>query len=52
MSKIWLITGGSRGFGLALARAVLDGGKRAVVTARRPEQLDDLVRAYGDRVRT
>ncbi|MFG1973450.1 oxidoreductase [Nonomuraea fuscirosea] len=52
MSKIWLITGGSRGFGLALARAVLDGGQRAVVTARRPEQLDDLVRAYGDRVRT
>ncbi|MEU8355546.1 oxidoreductase [Nonomuraea sp. NPDC048882] len=52
MSKVWLITGGSRGFGLALARAVLDGGQRAVVTARRPEQLDDLVRRYGDRVRT
>ncbi|GAA1646726.1 SDR family NAD(P)-dependent oxidoreductase [Nonomuraea maheshkhaliensis] len=52
MSKVWLITGGSRGFGLALARAVLDGGQSAVVTARRPEQLDDLVRQYGDRVRT
>ncbi|MEO3873432.1 oxidoreductase [Nonomuraea sp. B12E4] len=52
MSKTWLITGGSRGFGLALAHAVLDGGQRAVVTARRPEQLEDLARRHGDRVRT
>ncbi|MEV0381074.1 oxidoreductase [Nonomuraea sp. NPDC050643] len=52
MTKTWLITGGSRGFGLALAHAVLDRGGRALVTARRPEQLDDLVRRYGDRVRT
>ncbi|SDL41787.1 oxidoreductase [Nonomuraea jiangxiensis] len=52
MTKTWLITGGSRGFGLALAHAVLDGGQRAVVTARRPEQLEDLRRRHGDRVRT
>ncbi|MCK2212284.1 oxidoreductase [Actinomadura sp. ATCC 31491] len=51
MSKVWLITGSSRGFGLALAHAVLDGGGRAVVTARRPEQLAGLVSRYGDRVR-
>ncbi|MGJ6966802.1 oxidoreductase [Streptosporangium sp. G11] len=51
MNKTWLITGGSRGLGLALAHAVLDSGQRALVTARRPEQLEDLVRRYGDRVR-
>jgi len=31
---------------------VLGSGDRAVATARRPEQLDDLVRQYGDLVRT
>jgi NAD(P)-dependent dehydrogenase (short-subunit alcohol dehydrogenase family) len=51
MTKTWLITGSSRGFGRALARAVLDSGDRVVATARRPEQLDDLVQAYGDRIR-
>lgn len=52
MTKTWLITGSSRGFGRELAQAVLDSGDRAVTTARHPEQLDDLVRRYGDRVRT
>jgi NAD(P)-dependent dehydrogenase (short-subunit alcohol dehydrogenase family) len=51
MTKTWLITGSSRGFGQALAKAVLDSGDQVVATARRPEQLDDLVREYGDRVR-
>jgi len=49
--KTWLITGSSRGFGWELAKAVLDRGDNVVATARRPEQLDDLVRAHGDRVR-
>jgi len=51
MTKTWLITGSSRGFGRALASAVLDSGDRIVATARRPEQLDDLVQLYGERVR-
>ncbi|GIH12816.1 oxidoreductase [Rugosimonospora africana] len=51
MSKIWLITGSSRGLGWELARAALDRGDRVVATARSPEQLDGLVREYGDRIR-
>lgn len=52
MSRTWLITGSSRGFGWELARAVLAGGDNLVATARRPEQLAELVSEFGDRVRT
>ena len=52
MAKTWLITGSSRGFGRELATAVLRGGDNVVATARRPEQLTDLIDTYGDRVRT
>ncbi|HYR16741.1 MAG TPA: SDR family NAD(P)-dependent oxidoreductase, partial [Mycobacterium sp.] len=51
MSKTWLITGSSRGLGLALARVVLEGGDSLLATARRPETLSELVDRYGDRVR-
>jgi NAD(P)-dependent dehydrogenase (short-subunit alcohol dehydrogenase family) len=51
MAKTWLITGSSRGFGWELTKAALDRGDRVVATARRPEQLGDLVEQYGDRVR-
>ena len=51
VTKTWLITGSSRGFGWELARAALDNGDRVVATARRPEQLDALLRRYGDRAR-
>lgn len=51
MSKVWLITGSSRGFGWELAKAVLDSGDRVVATVRRPEQLDNLVQQYGSRIR-
>ncbi|MFF8381265.1 oxidoreductase [Streptomyces sp. NPDC015661] len=51
MTPTWLITGASRGFGRALAEAVLEAGHQLVATARRPEQLDDLVSRHGDRVR-
>jgi NAD(P)-dependent dehydrogenase (short-subunit alcohol dehydrogenase family) len=50
-SKIWLITGSSRGLGRALTEAVLAAGDRVVATARKPEQLDDLVAKYGDQIR-
>jgi NAD(P)-dependent dehydrogenase (short-subunit alcohol dehydrogenase family) len=52
MTGTWLITGSSRGIGRELAVAALEAGDRVVATARRPEQLDDLTRTYGDRVRT
>jgi NAD(P)-dependent dehydrogenase (short-subunit alcohol dehydrogenase family) len=52
MSKVWLITGSSRGLGRALAEAVLAAGHKLVATARNPAQLGDLVKQYGDQVRT
>ncbi|HWZ51158.1 MAG TPA: SDR family NAD(P)-dependent oxidoreductase [Granulicella sp.] len=48
--QIWFITGSSRGFGRALASAVLEAGDTVVATARRPEQLTPLVEQYGERV--
>ena len=43
MSKVWFITGSSRGLGRDLAKAVLEAGDRLVATARDPEQLRELV---------
>lgn len=51
MKKVWFITGSSRGFGRALTEAVLAAGHSVVATARRPEQLNDLVARYGTQVR-
>jgi NAD(P)-dependent dehydrogenase (short-subunit alcohol dehydrogenase family) len=51
MTRTWLITGSSRGFGRDLAEAVLKRGDHVVATARTPEQLDDLVHTYRDQVR-
>ena len=50
MTQAWFITGSSRGFGRALARAALAVGDRVAASARRPEQLDDLAAAYPDRL--
>ena len=52
MSKVWFITGSSRGLGRALTEVVLESGYLVVATARKPEQLADLNKIYGDRVRT
>ncbi|WP_253259088.1 oxidoreductase [Subtercola boreus] len=52
MTKTWLITGSSRGFGRELSRAVLERGDNLVATARKPEQLDYLFALYGARVRS
>jgi NAD(P)-dependent dehydrogenase (short-subunit alcohol dehydrogenase family) len=46
---VWLITGCSTGFGRELARLVLARGWRAVVTARNPEQVQDIAEGHGDR---
>ena len=48
--QTWFITGSSRGFGRAIAVAALEAGDVLAATARRPEQLDDLVARYGDRI--
>jgi NAD(P)-dependent dehydrogenase (short-subunit alcohol dehydrogenase family) len=45
-SPVWFITGCSTGLGRALAEAVLEHGHRAVVTARNPEQVQDIVARY------
>ena len=50
MSKVFLVTGSSRGLGREIVLAALDAGHRVAATARRPEQLDDLVQRYGERV--
>lgn len=51
MAHVWFITGSSRGFGRSLTLAALEAGDAVAATARRPEQLADLVAKYGDRVR-
>jgi NAD(P)-dependent dehydrogenase (short-subunit alcohol dehydrogenase family) len=50
MKTVWFITGSSRGFGRELVRAALDAGDVVAATARRPEQLVDLVTTYGQRI--
>jgi NAD(P)-dependent dehydrogenase (short-subunit alcohol dehydrogenase family) len=46
MSKVWLITGASRGLGRAFTEALLEAGDRVVATARNPDQLVDLEGRY------
>ena len=48
-TPVWFITGCSTGFGRELARLVLERGWRAVVTARNPDQVADLVEGNEDR---
>ncbi len=50
MPKTWLITGASRGFGKEWAVAALERGDSVAATARKPEDIQDLVDKYGDAV--
>jgi NAD(P)-dependent dehydrogenase (short-subunit alcohol dehydrogenase family) len=52
MSKVWLVTGSASGLGRNITEAVLASGARLVATARDPRRLDDVVKKYGDQVRT
>jgi NAD(P)-dependent dehydrogenase (short-subunit alcohol dehydrogenase family) len=46
MNKVWLITGCSTGFGRELAKEVLAVGYNAVVTARNPADIKDIIADY------
>lgn len=48
MSKVWLITGCSTGFGRELAKEVLASGYRAAVAARNTDDVKDITDAYPD----
>ncbi|KAD3720592.1 SDR family NAD(P)-dependent oxidoreductase [Arthrobacter yangruifuii] len=50
MSKIWFITGTSRGFGREWAEAALERGDSVAATARSTDSLTALADTYGDRV--
>jgi NAD(P)-dependent dehydrogenase (short-subunit alcohol dehydrogenase family) len=50
MRQIWFVTGSSRGLGRAVVHAALEAGDLVAATARRPEQLEDLVSSYGERI--
>lgn len=47
MSKVWFVTGSSRGLGRQFVTAALSRGDRVAATARNPDALDDLVVEYG-----
>src|SRR3989454_7025154 len=50
MSKVWFITGSSRGFGREFALAALKRGDQVAATARNTKALADLVERFGDAV--
>jgi NADP-dependent 3-hydroxy acid dehydrogenase YdfG len=49
-SKVWFITGTSKGFGRVWAEAALARGDKVVATARHVKTLAPLIERYGDRV--
>ena len=50
MSKVWFVTGSSRGLGREFVEAALSRGDRVAATARNTEPLEELVAAYADAV--
>jgi NAD(P)-dependent dehydrogenase (short-subunit alcohol dehydrogenase family) len=50
MSKVWFVTGSSRGLGRNFVEAALSRGDQVAATARTTASLDDLVAAHGDAV--
>jgi NAD(P)-dependent dehydrogenase (short-subunit alcohol dehydrogenase family) len=50
MSKVWLITGTSRGLGRAFAEAAIEAGDRVAATARNPAGLAGLRQKYGTKM--
>jgi NAD(P)-dependent dehydrogenase (short-subunit alcohol dehydrogenase family) len=52
MSRVWLITGASRGLGRAFTEESLKAGHCVLATARNAEHLADLAGKFGESVRT
>lgn len=50
MSRIWLVTGSSRGLGRDIVAAALRAGETVVATARKPQQLAGLAEKHGGRL--
>src|SRR5258708_38190931 len=50
MTKVWFITGSTRGLGRSLTEAVLAKGDQVAATARQPEQLKELAAKYPDQL--
>jgi NAD(P)-dependent dehydrogenase (short-subunit alcohol dehydrogenase family) len=50
MSKVWFVTGASKGFGREFVVAALERGDKVAATARNTDTLTDLVEKYGDAV--
>ncbi len=48
MSKVWFITGASRGFGRVWAEAALERGDKVAATARSLESVSDMKERFGD----
>ncbi|MEV0162559.1 SDR family NAD(P)-dependent oxidoreductase [Nonomuraea fuscirosea] len=50
MSRVWFITGASRGLGRAFTEAALEAGDRVIAAARNVEPLDSLAAEHPDRL--
>ncbi|WP_026414477.1 SDR family NAD(P)-dependent oxidoreductase [Actinomadura oligospora] len=50
MSKVWFVTGSSRGLGREFVEAALSRGDKVAATARSVGSLDELLAEYGDAV--
>ncbi|MCK2215196.1 hypothetical protein MF672_015575 [Actinomadura sp. ATCC 31491] len=51
MSKVWFVTGSSRGLGREFVDAALSRGDRVAPTARTAESLDVLQQVYADQLK-
>lgn len=50
MSKVWFVTGSSRGLGRNFVEAALSRGDKVAATARNADSLDELVAVHGEAV--
>ena len=50
MTKVWFVTGSSRGLGRNFAEAALSRGDKVAAAARKPQDLEELVSNYSDAV--